>query len=692
MGQALGIPDTTNFGNVDALQPGRVYDLCIQHHIADRAGEHFDFRIGNEDIGLLSWAIPKARLPEAKEKLLAVQQPLHEYSYKDFEGEIKEGYGKGTVKLYKQGKVLVTDKNENAIHLTIISDRYPTRLVLIRPKSWNSKDWLILNNTPVDPVKYEKIHMKQIHGYDDLISFLQKRSDVYAAPKIDGAHVIVVINNGLLDVFSYRISKVHGGNILHTERLFTIRPKVELPEKYNGTILKGELYGVYREDGSVVPVNILSGILNSSIYKSYVDMAKRGITLKIGLFDIYQLGKQYIDPESVSYPERLKLIRELLPKLDRNKFHIIEPVAGKDAIINLWQQISAKKHPLTEEGIVIYPNVGLPLKVKAVKEKDVYIREIYSGTGKYERAAGGFTYSLTPDGPIVGHVGTGFDDEFRKELWENKEDFIGRRARVKYLEQLPSGALRAPVFISLHEDYPNPFDKNATFNDPFFLSTISSLYKLRSLLEKKNIKRASYLPFGFDTELAKQIQYYLDENIIDNTNPLLLALLKTAINSNKNRNLLVDYFYSDQRNISNLIKLATDYLECRFRDFVRVNLNEEDNILLSSCLCRHNLAFDADKWCGIIHAAKLDNWTKTMAICLPLTLSAVNATKLVKVAELSEFTDKFLSDPQLGYELGMTAVNSIMGLQDNFFLEKKITAIIEPTKRSKIIYKYLMGL
>lgn len=510
MGQAVGIPNTADFGDLDALQPGHIYDICIQRHHADRAGEHLDFRIGNEDIGLLSWALPKAELPEPNKKVLAVLQPLHDYSYKDFEGRIEEGYGKGTVKLEKLGKVLVTDKSDDAIHLTIISDRYPSRYVLIRPKSWHNKDWLILNSTPNKPVDYEKIHMKSINSKDEIEEFINSQKEpVYASPKIDGAHVIILIKDGKLEVFSYRISKVHGANILHTERLFTIRPKVNIDSSYDNTILKGELYAVY-DDGSVVPVNELSGLLNSSIYKTYQDVVKKKIRFKIGLFDIYRYGNHYIDPKEVPYPERLQMVEKILPYLHKKIFHIIRPVEGREKILSLWDEVASGKHPLTQEGIVLYPHRGLPIKVKTTKEKDVYIREIFRGTGKYSDSAGGFSYSLTPNGPIVGHVGTGFDDDFRKELWENKEDYIGRRARVKYLEQLPSGALRAPVFIALHEDYPNPMDKNASIKafceDERILCVLSDLYEFKQKLsDKKFVETAFYEYYGFP--LKKLAQY-----------------------------------------------------------------------------------------------------------------------------------------------------------------------------------------
>ena len=72
--------------------------IIIQEHNADKAGLHWDLRFQHAGV-LKSWAIPKARLPEGKEQLLAMQVSDHPLSWGSFDGIIKEGYGKGSVKL-----------------------------------------------------------------------------------------------------------------------------------------------------------------------------------------------------------------------------------------------------------------------------------------------------------------------------------------------------------------------------------------------------------------------------------------------------------------------------------------------------------------------------------------------------------------------------------------------------------------
>lgn len=117
--------------------------MVIQEHHANRAGKHWDLRFEHEPIQLprlitetelidipsdvnaatleyeqkrnpyktseprnskdskvlMSFAIPKARLPEGKEMLLAIKTEDHPWEYKDFEGKISEGYGEGQMEL-----------------------------------------------------------------------------------------------------------------------------------------------------------------------------------------------------------------------------------------------------------------------------------------------------------------------------------------------------------------------------------------------------------------------------------------------------------------------------------------------------------------------------------------------------------------------------------------------------------------
>jgi len=103
--------------------------FVIQEHDADNAGLHWDIRFEDIDkmafggmyapIGgkryLKSFVIPKHKLPEDGERLLVIPVNDHRWSYREFEGTIYEGYGKGTVKLIHSGSIKVPVFTEKEI-------------------------------------------------------------------------------------------------------------------------------------------------------------------------------------------------------------------------------------------------------------------------------------------------------------------------------------------------------------------------------------------------------------------------------------------------------------------------------------------------------------------------------------------------------------------------------------------------
>jgi|TARA_R100000501_G_C2600144_1_gene97453 hypothetical protein len=99
--------------------------FVIQEHNADKAGLHWDIRFEDYDKhNLRSFVIPKHRLPNNKERLLVVPVSDHKWEYKDFEGEIKEGYGKGTVKLVHNDYVKVPSYTDKEIIFEFEGETY----------------------------------------------------------------------------------------------------------------------------------------------------------------------------------------------------------------------------------------------------------------------------------------------------------------------------------------------------------------------------------------------------------------------------------------------------------------------------------------------------------------------------------------------------------------------------------------
>jgi DNA ligase D-like protein (predicted 3'-phosphoesterase) len=116
--------------------------FVIQEHHASHL--HWDFRLEMNGT-LKSWAVPKE--PPLKEgiKRLAIQVEDHPLEYAKFHGEIKEGYGKGTVKIWDNGTYELKNKDEKMIEVILKGKKLNGKYVLLKTKygSKPDKSWLL---------------------------------------------------------------------------------------------------------------------------------------------------------------------------------------------------------------------------------------------------------------------------------------------------------------------------------------------------------------------------------------------------------------------------------------------------------------------------------------------------------------------------------------------------------------------
>lgn len=445
---AKGIKRKDFPGDDSKLKPGMLVDYFIQHHNAKRRGPHYDFRIGDKNTNLFSWATEThpTKVHEGDRKA-AARTNLHQHSYGKFEGTIPPGYGHGTVTSDTIGKALITRNTGKTISFSTADGKYPARYTLVNPGAKYGKNfWMFLRQKTPDATGIEKKHYKTV---DDPEEHLKKLTDNdVVQPKLDGALQYLMLHKNKVELLSHRLSDVNNKPILHTERFFGHRPHIKIPRNLSKAIILAEVYGT--KDGKPIPQQETSAILNSSLGKSIKDQRERKIQLQAMLFDVARYKGKDINFE-MPYDERRKILEKVINVLNSKQFHLPDEHKGSEAK-KVWDDIKADKHHQTNEGMIVYPKTGLPTKLKHMPEQDVYIRKFFEGEGKYkDKGVGGFEYSHTADGPIVGKVGTGLNDKLRELMHKDPKAFIDRIARVHSQGQLPSGALRAPALINLHE-------------------------------------------------------------------------------------------------------------------------------------------------------------------------------------------------------------------------------------------------
>lgn len=116
--------------------------FVIQEHNASHL--HWDFRLELSGV-LKSWAIPK--IPPFKKgiKRLAIQVDDHPKSYADFEGEIKEGYGKGSVRIWDKGNFSLKERTPKKIVFILQGKVMKGEYALIKTDYGDKKNsWLLM--------------------------------------------------------------------------------------------------------------------------------------------------------------------------------------------------------------------------------------------------------------------------------------------------------------------------------------------------------------------------------------------------------------------------------------------------------------------------------------------------------------------------------------------------------------------
>jgi hypothetical protein len=460
---APGIPASRAVRALPRVKEPQTWELGVHRHLAERAGEHFDLRLGDPETGHAhSWALKKG-LPAPGEKRLAVQQPTHTLNYMNFSGRIGEGYGKGDVELAQRDKTEVLRSSPQEVRFNVYQGKENQEFALRRMKG--AKNWLIQNVTPTrrsgptavlpsSKPKYREVKDPSRLDVEDPNTELQA--------KIDGAHVLYQFKGtGTTPrIFSYRPTERATGIIEHTHKLEGFSG-LKTPSSLKDTILRGELYAV-DDKGKALPAARVGGILNAGVWKSREKQQQEG-KLVPAAFDVVRFkGK---DVEHAPYAEKRKMLQSAL----RSASWLQKPRTARtpEEKRRLIADIESGKEPSTEEGVVEWhTDKPVPTKAKFKAERDVFVRKVFPESGKRKGLAGGFEFSYEKNGPVVGRVGTGMSHTMKRDMLENPSKYEGLRARVTMQRAPMQYAPRAPSFKTFHLDQDVPEDVKTAAAEP----------------------------------------------------------------------------------------------------------------------------------------------------------------------------------------------------------------------------------
>jgi len=282
---------------------------------------------------------------------------------------------------------------------------------------------------------------------------------VIVTEKLDGARRILIKENGSCRFFSRSGHEDDG--------LLDIAKEAKwLP---NNCMYDGELLA----EGEFLDSIALRQATNSIASSKGI---KKGLTYNI--FDMVPIAEFYSGKSKYSAMERktrlaatfqCESIGYLVPDVNKRweltqafgihdaEFKLIKhvPILGLAQNMDLVTPMVAKIWQDGGEGVMLNSARGLYeikrskqlIKVKHTEDHILPIIDVLEGTGKFEDMLGALVVEF--EGNRLG-VGSGFDDSMRRRIWENAEDYIGRKIEVttfgKSKNVLGTTSLNCPVF------------------------------------------------------------------------------------------------------------------------------------------------------------------------------------------------------------------------------------------------------
>ncbi len=301
----------------------------------------------------------------------------------------------------------------------------------------------------------------------------------YLQPKMDGMRFNAIVENGSVALYSRNGKPIQ----LHPDAIIL----QELSQLPDGMVYDGEL--LVKVDGVVVNRQTGNGILNKAI-KETISFTESN-QVHCTLWDVISVeafqGKYTSNHYAARYWDLFYTVNETPPPADQQPTDVIYEFEGctsdfpstsrysRIEAIPSWcvrsmdevYAIHAKLVAAGHEGSVFKELMGrwenkrsrTALKVKDFLEADLLITGVEEGTGKYAGMMGALV-CRDASGEYVTNVGTGFSDDLRKRIWEDRDRVYGLILPVKYKEKIHTkDTNEKSLFLPVAVDEPR-YDKS----------------------------------------------------------------------------------------------------------------------------------------------------------------------------------------------------------------------------------------
>lgn len=260
-----------------------IYEFVVQEHDAKRAGKHYDLRLG-DPITQKGYSWAGRYWPMPGESRLFTLQPVHSIDYFNFEGELKDGYGAGTVRIFKRSKALIVEATKDKIKFVLPDRQLPEEYVLIKQ---SGDKWLLINVTRSDPgipkqqlvrETFKDIPDEHLPKYIEDNDYIMQRKD-------DGIHTAWIIFPNK-QIRAYSVPREEKQDIFDHTYKFPDVLNLRGKSKHGLTVIKGETIAIDKKTKQALPLSTITSILMSDPIESMRKLMLNNADLKRTAFDI----------------------------------------------------------------------------------------------------------------------------------------------------------------------------------------------------------------------------------------------------------------------------------------------------------------------------------------------------------------------------------------------------------------------
>jgi len=266
---------------------------------------------------------------------------------------------------------------------------------------------------------------------------IKKEKLVATEPKLDGVRCIAIVKNGNAILYSRNgktISDNYKKTIINDIENLVKEEKIPKNIVFDGELMGTDFTKTVSQIHRKSEVDVTSTFYNIFDWVPYSDWLSQKSSLTC------QETREKLEGMHLELNSRyLKMVHRDIVSPDQIK-------AMHDVYVSQGYEGAMIKMLDTKYKFGRGHNV---MKLKDFYDIDLEVVSFEEGTGKYEGMLGAI---VVKHNDVLVNVGSGFSDEERGQIWENRSKFRNHIAEIRYQEETPDGSLRFPTFRGWRPD------------------------------------------------------------------------------------------------------------------------------------------------------------------------------------------------------------------------------------------------